>query len=96
VKKRFLKRHPDEAGLLIVDALLAWKDHHKGMARFPYVEGQKLPLVTLLDELLEHFSAALGRYAMPAVMLHRYQTGPLLYQTPLDQQRAHLARARMA
>lgn len=87
--RRFIGRYPNETGLAFGGALLAWKERHEGKASLPYVEGTKLAVEIVLDELLEHYSQALGvGIREKANMLHRYQVGPLLYPTPLDQQRA--------
>jgi hypothetical protein len=87
--RTFLKKYSHHASLALGGALLDWKQRRHGKVIFPNIQGERVPLSQVFDELLTCYDSALSHGlhgAKRGPWLHRVQAGALLYPdtAPLD------------
>ena len=87
--RRFLTKYPQHASLALGGALLDWKQRRQGKTIFPTIQGERVAISQVLDEILDCYDAALSKElhgAKRGPWLHRVQAIALLYpdHTPLD------------
>jgi hypothetical protein len=88
--RSFLSRYPEAGSWMLCGAYLRWKEVHKPKkVQYLGVENTRVTLAHLQEEFFQCWADTLKR-PIPGVksgpFLHRFQSGPLLYQQPLDEQ----------